>query len=105
MSRISSATIASSSTTKIRRPDIGKVVQADLDIIKNLANLLERRLPALTPYRPVGLAREFERTLKIADEVLRFVSVATDTRTPKTKPGKTRRPAADGADLAAPAGE
>jgi small subunit ribosomal protein S6 len=50
------------------------------------------------------VVREFERTLKIADEVLRFVSVATDTRTPKTKPAKTRRPA-DDADAAATASE
>jgi ubiquinone biosynthesis protein len=49
---------------KVRRPDITKVVQADLDIIKNLAQLLERRLPTLAPYRPIALAREFERTLK-----------------------------------------
>ena len=49
---------------KIRRPDIAKVVQSDLDIIKNLAQLLERRLPMLAPYRPISLAREFERTLK-----------------------------------------
>ena len=51
------------------------------------------------------VVREFERTLKIADEVLRFVSVATDTRTPKTKPGKPRRPAAEGIDAEAAAGE
>ena len=49
---------------KIRRPGIEKVVQADLDILKNLAQLAERRLPFLAPYAPVGLAREFERTLK-----------------------------------------
>jgi ubiquinone biosynthesis protein len=49
---------------KIRRPDITKVVQADLDILKNLAHLAERRLPFLAPYRPLSLAREFERSLK-----------------------------------------
>jgi ubiquinone biosynthesis protein len=49
---------------KIRRPDIAKIIQADLDIIKNLAQLVERRLPNLAVYRPVGLAREFERTIK-----------------------------------------
>jgi ubiquinone biosynthesis protein len=49
---------------KVRRPDIGKVVQADLDIIKNLAHLVERRLPNLALYNPVALAREFERTIK-----------------------------------------
>jgi small subunit ribosomal protein S6 len=37
------------------------------------------------------VVREFERTLKIADEVLRFVSVATVTTTPKTKPGRLVR--------------
>jgi ubiquinone biosynthesis protein len=49
---------------KVRRPEIGKVVQADLDIVKNLAQLVERRLPNLAVYNPVGLAREFERTIK-----------------------------------------
>ncbi|MFO0954515.1 MAG: AarF/ABC1/UbiB kinase family protein [Isosphaeraceae bacterium] len=49
---------------KIRRPGIEKMVQADLDILKNLAQLAERRIPALVPYAPVTLAREFERTIK-----------------------------------------
>jgi ubiquinone biosynthesis protein len=49
---------------KIRRPDIAKIVQADLDIIKNLAQLVERRLPNLAIYRPVAMACEFERTIK-----------------------------------------
>ncbi|MCA1684999.1 MAG: AarF/ABC1/UbiB kinase family protein, partial [Planctomycetia bacterium] len=49
---------------KIRRPGIDKTVQADLDILKNLALLAERRLPALASYAPVSLAREFERSLK-----------------------------------------
>ena len=49
---------------KVRRPEIAKVVQADLDIIKNLAQLVERHLPGLAVYRPSSLAREFERTIK-----------------------------------------
>ncbi len=49
---------------KIRRPDILRVVQADLDILKNLAQLAERHLPALAPYKPLAMAREFERSLK-----------------------------------------
>lgn len=49
---------------KIRRPGIEKLVQADLDILKNLAQLAERRLAFLAPYAPVALVREFERTLK-----------------------------------------
>ena len=49
---------------KVQRPDIAKVVQADLDIIKNLAQLIERRIPQLAVYRPLTLAREFERSIK-----------------------------------------
>lgn len=49
---------------KVRRPGIEKTVQADLDILKNLAQLAERRLPMLVPYAPVTLVREFERSLK-----------------------------------------
>jgi ubiquinone biosynthesis protein len=49
---------------KVQRPEIAKVIQADLDIIKNLAQLVERRHPNLAVYRPLGLAREFERTIK-----------------------------------------
>ncbi len=49
---------------KIRRPGIERTVQADLDILKNLAQLAERRIPSLVPYGPVALARELERTLK-----------------------------------------
>ncbi len=49
---------------KIRRPGITKLVQADLDILKNLAQLAERRLPFLATFKPLALAREFERSLK-----------------------------------------
>lgn len=49
---------------KVRRPDIPKLVAADLDILKNLAQLAERHLPALAVYRPMSLVREFERTIK-----------------------------------------
>ena len=49
---------------KVRRPGIDRLVQADLDILKNLAQLAERRLPFLAAYAPIALAREFERSLK-----------------------------------------
>ncbi len=45
------------------------------------------------------VVRELERTLKIADEILRFVSVATVTTKIKEKPGKARR-RAEAADAA-----
>ena len=37
------------------------------------------------------VVRELERTLKIADEILRFVSVATVTTKPKERPARARR--------------
>ena len=37
---------------KVRRPGIDKTVQADLDILKNLAQLAERRMPCAGPLRP-----------------------------------------------------
>jgi len=49
---------------KICRPGIHKTVQSDLDILKNLAQLAERRLPFLAAYKPLLLAKEFERTIK-----------------------------------------
>lgn len=49
------------------------------------------------------VVREFERTLKIADEVLRFVSVATITKKPKQKPGRARRALAQAERAAVPA--
>src|SRR5262245_1796103 len=51
------------------------------------------------------VVRELERTLKIADEILRFVSVATVTKKPKERPARARRKtaAADaGVDAATP---
>ena len=37
------------------------------------------------------IVRELERTLKIADEILRFISVATVTTKPKERPARARR--------------
>jgi small subunit ribosomal protein S6 len=37
------------------------------------------------------IVRELERTLKIADEILRFISVAASTTKPTERPSKTRR--------------
>lgn len=66
ISQVHRATLMDGRTValKIRRPGIDKVVQADLDILRNLAQLAERRLTFLAPYAPCALAREFERTLK-----------------------------------------
>ena len=49
---------------KIRRPGISEVIEADLRLLERLAAIAEARVPALAPYRPQGLVREFGRSLK-----------------------------------------
>lgn len=49
---------------KIQRPGIEQVIAVDLEILEDLARLLERRLPAGEFYDPVGMVREFERTIR-----------------------------------------
>lgn len=48
---------------KVRRPGIDKVVKTDLDILMGLAYLIERHIPASEIYDPVGLVKEFRRTI------------------------------------------
>jgi ubiquinone biosynthesis protein len=49
---------------KVRRPGIVEVIEADLRLLERLAALAEAELPALQPYRPQQLVREFARSLK-----------------------------------------
>ena len=49
---------------KIRRPGIADTIQADLRLLQRLAALAEAELPALKPYRPQQLVREFARSLR-----------------------------------------
>jgi ubiquinone biosynthesis protein len=49
---------------KIRRPGITEVIDADLRLLERLAGVAESQLPALKPYRPQELVREFARSLR-----------------------------------------
>ncbi len=49
---------------KIRRPGIEAVIEADLRLLGRLAALAESQMPALKPYRPQHLVREFARSLR-----------------------------------------
>lgn len=49
---------------KIRRPGIETVIEADLRLLGRLAALAETQVPALKPYRPQHLVREFARSLR-----------------------------------------
>jgi ubiquinone biosynthesis protein len=48
---------------KVRRPGIVKVVETDIDILMGLAYLIERHAPAGEIYDPIGIVREFRRTI------------------------------------------
>lgn len=50
------------------------------------------------------IVRELERTLRIADEILRFISVAVVTKKPKERPARARRRAESAEGKAAAAG-
>ncbi|MEZ4598526.1 MAG: AarF/UbiB family protein [Syntrophotaleaceae bacterium] len=48
---------------KVRRPGIQQVIRTDIDILMNLARLVERHLPSGEFLNPTGLVREFRRTI------------------------------------------
>jgi ubiquinone biosynthesis protein len=49
---------------KIRRPGIVEKIEADLRLLERLAVMAEAQLPALKPYGPQRLVREFARSLR-----------------------------------------
>ncbi len=49
---------------KIQRPNIVQIIEVDLDIMRNLAVLMERYLPATHVLNPVGLVKEFSINIK-----------------------------------------
>ncbi len=49
---------------KIRRPGIREKIEADLRLLERAAALAETELPALKPYGPARLVREFARSLQ-----------------------------------------
>ncbi|MGQ9525453.1 MAG: ABC1 kinase family protein [Armatimonadota bacterium] len=53
---------------KIRRPGIERVIQEDLEILADIAHLIEERIPDARQYQPTALVREFAET--IADELI-----------------------------------
>jgi len=49
---------------KVQRPNIRKVVENDLNILRNLASLAERHLPDVKLYNPVGFVEEFAKIIR-----------------------------------------
>ena len=50
---------------KVRRPGLRKKVTTDLEILGELASLVENHLPALASIRPQEMAEEFSRSLNV----------------------------------------
>ncbi|MCM2264893.1 MAG: AarF/ABC1/UbiB kinase family protein [Desulfuromonadales bacterium] len=49
---------------KVQRPGIARTVETDIDIMMGLAHLIEQHVPAVAIYDPVGLVKEFRRTIR-----------------------------------------
>ena len=49
---------------KVRRPGVTEMVETDIDILMDLALLLERHLPGSDIYDPVGVVRQFAYTIR-----------------------------------------
>jgi ubiquinone biosynthesis protein len=48
---------------KVRRPGIVKIVETDIDVLMGLAYLIEQHVPAVAMYDPIGLVKEFRRSI------------------------------------------
>ena len=48
---------------KVRRPGIEAIIETDIDIMMGLAYLVEKHLPGGELYDPIGLVKEFRRTI------------------------------------------
>lgn len=48
---------------KIRKPDVERLLEQDMEILEFLAGLLERYIPELRPFRPSEIVQEFKRSL------------------------------------------
>lgn len=49
---------------KILRPNVQQIIETDLEILYDLARLIERHLPESELYNPVGIVNEFARTIR-----------------------------------------
>ncbi|MFM8312945.1 MAG: ABC1 kinase family protein, partial [Deltaproteobacteria bacterium] len=48
---------------KIQRPGIEKIIQNDISILRGIAVLLEKYIPEVEPFNPVGLVEEFFQSI------------------------------------------
>jgi ubiquinone biosynthesis protein len=56
---------------KVRRPGIGRTIAADIEMLRQLARLVERRIPGADIVDPPGLVEEFARTIRAEQDLVR----------------------------------
>ncbi len=73
---------------KVRRPGISRIIETDIDVLMGLAYLIEQHVPAIALYDPVGLVKEFRRSImremnftREGHTVERFTANFTDSTT------------------------
>lgn len=49
---------------KVQRPGVDRIVEADIEIMHHLASLAEKHIDGMDIVNPVGIVREFERSIK-----------------------------------------
>ena len=62
---------------KVRRPGVGDVLEADIDILTGLAELAERYVPEYRIFRPVLMVDEFAQTVR---REIDFIAEASNTQ-------------------------
>jgi ubiquinone biosynthesis protein len=56
---------------KVRRPGIAATIAGDIEVLRQLARLVERALPAAQVIDPTGLVEEFARTIRLEQDLVR----------------------------------
>jgi ubiquinone biosynthesis protein len=49
---------------KVQRPNVGRVIDRDIDLLYSFAHTIERSMPEWRAYRPVALVGEFDRAIR-----------------------------------------
>ncbi len=49
---------------KILRPNLKQLIETDIDILINLAHLIEKHIPESRLYDPIGIVKEFDKTIR-----------------------------------------
>jgi len=48
----------------VQRPQIRKIIKADVEILYDLARLAERQIAEVKPYNPIGIVEEFSKSIR-----------------------------------------